>query len=109
MDTEFDLSPDAVPVPDVEWDIRREGHAWEGPNVREHYRLAPEKIEMIFGQMFCSETERVTMLALLLENLGVDKAIRLGNPEVWRSALQDFLREKKGEQACDQSHSLQGV
>ena len=94
METEFDLSPDALPVPDVTWDIRREGHVWEGPNVREHYYLAPEKIEMIFRQMFCTETERVTMLALLLENVGVDKAIRLGNPEVWRSALEDLLHER---------------
>lgn len=30
MDTRYDLSPNAEPVPDVEWDIRREGHAWDG-------------------------------------------------------------------------------
>jgi hypothetical protein len=30
---------------------------------------------------------RVTMLALLLENLGADRAVRLGNPAVWRAAV----------------------
>ena len=27
------------------------------------------------------------MLALLLENIGVDKAVRLGRPDVWRAAV----------------------
>jgi hypothetical protein len=32
------------------------------------------------------------MLALLLENVGADKAVRLGDPGVWREAI-DHLTE----------------
>jgi hypothetical protein len=91
MDTKYDLLPDAETVPDVEWDIRREGHAWNGDIARPRRHLAPEKIELIGGQLFCSETERLTLLALLLENVGIDKAIRFGDPNVWREAIADLL------------------
>ncbi len=96
MDTEFDLSPDADPVPDIAWDIRREGHIWDNTIARPRRRLAPGKIEMIFGQLFCTETDRVIVLALLLENVGVDKAVRLGSPDVWRSAVADLPEEEPG-------------
>ena len=33
------------------------------------------------------DAERVTMLALLLENVGADRTVRLGNPAVWRAAV----------------------
>lgn len=72
---------------EIEWNIRREGRAWRGAEVRARYNVAPAKIELIEGKLFWSEDERVTMLALLLENVGVDKAVRLGNPEVWREAI----------------------
>ena len=51
------------------------------------YYLAPEKIEMIEGKLFLIEEDRLTMLALLLENVGVDQAVRLGDPDVWRAAV----------------------
>jgi hypothetical protein len=50
--------------------------------------LTPEKIELIQGRLFCSEEDRVVVLALLLENLGADKAVRLGDPNVWRAAVE---------------------
>ncbi|WP_302884918.1 hypothetical protein [Kovacikia minuta] len=34
-----------------------------------------------------SQQERLTMLALLLENVGIDEAIKLGNSEVWHEAI----------------------
>ena len=91
MDTKYELAPDAEPFPDVEWDIRREGHVWDAAVARPRRHLAPEKIELIAGQLFCSETERLTMLALLLENVGVDKAVRFGDSSIWRTALADLL------------------
>ena len=36
--------------------------------------------------------QRVTMPALLLENIGVDRAVRLGDPRVWRGAIQKLTR-----------------
>jgi hypothetical protein len=69
------------------WDIQREGRSWKRGEVRARYELAPEKIELIEGKLFWSEEDRLAMLALLLENLGVDKAVRLGNSAVWREAI----------------------
>lgn len=72
------------------WDICREGRAWQGAEVEERYGLTPEKIELIKGKLFWNEEDRVVMLALLLENAGVDKAVRLGDPEVWRAAIDQL-------------------
>ncbi len=94
MDTEYDLALDAEPVPNVEWDIRREGHAWDGTIARPRRHLAPEKIELAYGQLFYSETERLTMLALLLENVGVDKAVRFGDPALWRAAVAELPQKQ---------------
>jgi hypothetical protein len=30
------------------------------------------------------------MLGLLLENVGADRAVRLGNPDVWRAAVRSL-------------------
>jgi hypothetical protein len=81
------------PIPQVDWDIRREGRVWQGKEARARYELAPEKIELIEGQLLLSERDRVVMLGLLLENVGVDQAVRLGNPAVWREAI-DRLGEQ---------------
>lgn len=54
------------------------------------YELTPRKMEMIGGKLFWSDEERLTMLALLLENVGVDQAVRIGDPAVWRSAVARF-------------------
>ena len=56
------------------------------------FDLAPEKIEICDGKLFWNDRERLTMLALLLENLGVDAAVTLGDFAVWREAVE--AREK---------------
>jgi hypothetical protein len=70
----------------IRWDIRREGHAW-GAEALDRLELAPEKLEMIAGKLYWDDEERLTMLGLLLENVGIDKAIRLGDPRLWREAI----------------------
>lgn len=71
----------------MKWDIRREGRAWTGDEGLERYALTPEKFEMIKGRLFWSETDRVNLLAMLLENVGADRAVRLGSPSVWMEAV----------------------
>jgi hypothetical protein len=39
------------------------------------------------GKLYWRDEDRLTMLALLLENLGADQAVRLGDPRVWREAV----------------------
>lgn len=78
---------DEPAMPDVPWEIRREGRRWRAEEARERFALTPEKFEMVDGKLFWSDRDRVVLLALLLENVGVDQAVRLGRPEVWRAAV----------------------
>jgi hypothetical protein len=54
------------------------------------YQLTPEKIEMVKGRLFWSDEDRLTMLGLLLENIGADAAVRLGDPAVWKAAVAEL-------------------
>ena len=78
------------PMPLVDWDIRRSGRAWRKDEAMGRYELTPEKFEMIDGKLFWDETQRLVLLGLLLENVGVDRVIRLGDPDVWRAAIQEL-------------------
>jgi hypothetical protein len=68
------------------WDIRRDGHAWGGEALS-RYQMTPARTEMLDGRLYGSEADRLTMLALLLENVGADKAVRLGEARIWRAAV----------------------
>jgi hypothetical protein len=56
----------------------------------QRYELTPEKIEMVKGKLLWDDEDRVNMLGLLLENVGADRAVRLGNPDVWRAAVRSL-------------------
>ena len=71
----------------IAWNIRREGRRWTGDEGFERFAHTPEKIEMIDGRLFWDDDQRLIMLGLLLENVGADAAVRLGNPAVWREAV----------------------
>ena len=72
---------------DVMWDIRREGRAWTSGEALQRYELTPERIEMIEGRLLFDDDERLTLLGLLLENVGTDAAVRLGDIGAWREAV----------------------
>ena len=72
----------------AEWDIRREDREWRGEEFDKRIYQAPEKIEFK-GGIFIYEDERLTVLAMLLENLGIDKAVQLGNIEDWKAAIAE--------------------
>jgi hypothetical protein len=72
---------------EVNWDIRRAGRAWTADEAMPRYNLTPEKFEMYQGKLFWSDEDRVNMLGLMLENVGTDQAVRLGDPAVWRAAV----------------------
>jgi len=73
----------------AEWNIGREGREWRGEEFDKRIYQAPEKIEFK-GGIFIYEYERLTVLAMLLENLGIDKAVRLGNPDDWKAAVAEL-------------------
>jgi len=37
-----------------------------------------------------NQGERLTVLAMLLENLGIDKAVQLGKLEDWKAAIAEL-------------------
>ena len=74
----------------IAWNIGRAGRSWTGEEARQCWELTPEKFEMDHGKLFWDEEQRLTLLALLLENVGVDQAVRLGDPDVWRAAVREL-------------------
>jgi hypothetical protein len=74
------------------WDIGNEGRAWGKDEAWARFVLRPEKIEMVEGKLLFSGKDRETLLALLLENVGADRAVQLGDPEVWRAAVAKLGR-----------------
>lgn len=42
---------------------------------------------MVAGKLFWSDEERMTALALFLENVSIDEVVSLGDPELWHEAL----------------------
>ena len=72
------------------WHIRRAGQQWLGGKFKNRIYQAPEKIEFVEGGIFTNERERLTVLAMILENLGIDKAVRLGDPADWKAAVMEL-------------------
>jgi len=73
----------------TEWDIRREGRVWNHEEFNRRIYQAPEKIEYR-GGIFIYEEDRLTVLAMLLENLGINKAVQLGKLEDWKAAITEL-------------------
>jgi hypothetical protein len=82
------------PMKPIKWDIRREARRWTNEEFNERTFQAPDKIEYADG-IFGSERQRLIVLGMLLENLGIDRAIRFGNLEDWKAAIAD-LEKKQG-------------
>jgi len=78
----------------IDWDIRREGRRWSHEEFDQRIDQAPEKIEYVVG-IFASERERLNVLGMLLENLGIDRAIGFGKLKDWKAAIED-LEKKQG-------------
>lgn len=74
------------------WDIRREGRRWTREESQRRMYQAPEKIEFV-GGIFASERQRLIVLGMLLEILGIDKVVRFGNLADWKAALADLERQ----------------
>ncbi len=70
-----------------DWDIRNEGRAWREGEAMDQFFMKPHKIEMVGGKLLNCDEDRETLLALLIENVGADRAVHLGNADVWRAAV----------------------
>ncbi len=79
-----------VPLEAIRWEIGREGRGWRGDEFERSYFAMPEKMEAIEGKLYWSEEDRLKVLGALLENVGIDRAIRLGDPELWKAAVAEL-------------------
>jgi len=71
------------------WKIERKGREWKGEEFDKRIYQAPRKIEYV-GGIFINERQKLTVLAMLLENLGIDKAVQVGNLEDWKAAIAEL-------------------
>jgi len=85
-----DLDSESASMPEVQWRIEQGARVWDADEASARWELTPERLEMNGGKLFWSDAQRLTLLALLLENVGADAAVRLGDPEVWRAAVRDL-------------------
>lgn len=69
------------------WKILAHGRSWSGEELPQRLALLPEKLEIFQGRLLWSDEERKALLAMLLENVGADEAVRLAPPAVWSAAL----------------------
>ncbi len=83
----------ATPIKTPVWDIRREGRRWSHEEFDQRTAVAPEKIEYLDG-LFASERQRLLVLGMLLENLGIDKVVRFGRIEAWKAAIADLEKQQ---------------
>jgi hypothetical protein len=100
MDEMDDETQEAAPIT---WDIRREGRAWtaEEFTVRAN-RLIGLDFEISGGKLFWSEETRQLILGMLLENVGMDATVRLGDLAAWKEAIAAAERERKPGPSPDQ-------
>jgi hypothetical protein len=82
-----------MPIETPVWDIRREGRRWSNDEFEQRIYQAPEKIEFV-GGIFASERQRLLVLGMLLENLGIDKVVRFGRLEDWKAAIADVEKQQ---------------
>ena len=80
-----------------EWDIRRKGRLWSDEEFDERISQAPEKIEYVDG-IFGSDRQRLIVLGMLLENLGIDRVVQFGRLEDWKAAIEDHGEEARHEE-----------
>jgi hypothetical protein len=81
---------------DIDWDIRREGRRWTGEEFHRRADCLIElKLEIWDGKLFMSEAPRRAILGMLLENEGMDAVVRMGDPALWKQAIDALQQEQR--------------
>ncbi len=82
-----------MPIKTPVWDIRREGRRWTNEEFDQRTAVASGKIEYVEG-IFASERQRLLVLGMLLENLGIDRVVRVGRLEGRKAAIADLEKQR---------------
>lgn len=89
-----DKNDEAAPIA---WDIQCEGRPWTPEEFAARTnRLHGVEFEVSGGKLFGSEKTRRLILGMLLENVGMDAVIRLGDLARWKEAVLAAERERDG-------------
>jgi len=75
-------------IQQIHWDIRNEGRRWIGDEFAARRERMPEKLEVIEGRVLWDDRELLTTLGMMLEQVGADRAVQLGELSVWRRAVR---------------------
>lgn len=83
------------PSPDISWRIAPEPAVLTREEFRARYDhpAMPEKFEVSQGKLFWHDDQRLHVLAMLLEAVGLQKALSLCPPETIRAALENRKAE----------------
>lgn len=79
----------------IAWDIHRGGRSWTPEEFTTRAdRLVELKLEISKGKLFWSDETRMLILGMLLENMGMDAVVRLGDLARWKEAVAAVERER---------------
>lgn len=70
-----------------DWDIGRQGRRWNGPGGLAKLERLLGRLELVHGKLCLDEVERRTLLAGLMENMGLDEVVQFGKLEDWLQAI----------------------
>jgi hypothetical protein len=83
------------------WDIRRKGRQWSEDEFYLRWESLGEcKTEVVGGKLFNDHRERMAVLAMILEGVGIDAALRLGDLALWKEAVDAAIRAKRARAAA---------
>jgi hypothetical protein len=74
----------------IDWNIGLKGRGWDGESgeARARHDLTNEmKLEMSRGKLMFYDNDRLILAGLLIENLGAEAIVKLGDPAVWKAAV----------------------
>lgn len=72
---------------DVAWHLSRQGRSWSADEMVAKLDLLPAKLEALGGKVCLTVEQRLVLLAALIENIGTDIVVALGDLDIWRASI----------------------
>lgn len=69
------------------FDIRTVGRRWTAEEATVLHDELPRRLEMVNGMLCLDEEQRMLLLGALLEQVGTERAVRLGSIRSWKQAI----------------------
>ena len=85
-----------------DWPIERRSKSFSGDAFTEMVERFPARVDCCDGMIGPDHERRMLMLAMLIENVGVDEVIKIGNAELWLEAAQDELGTRRDNEEANE-------